>query len=392
MTTGAHLWDHMGDAPVILVPCLHRPFVPPVESLAPDMRSRHGAELAYAERIRGASIYPAVQNIILACRALGLGTTITTNHIRCEDAVRALLRLPDDVDSFAMMPIGWPIDPFGPLSRRPLSEVVHADGWGNAWPGVTGVHDRLHHRVRREWRNLEEVMGDRSRSTRPTELGAVGRGCVAANAIGLLEARQMLSRAAPWLRSASSGSDVGGGSARAVSAINRRQARCGRRRAIARCARGTRSCRYGGSRKTRLAASPGGTASASIARTVLRSNARQAAMLARRAASAARSCSMKVACAAPRDSASRPNAPVPANTSSARAPSTDSRPPHGACSSMSNSAWRTRSAVGRVAAPWGAIKARPRHVPATILTGRDRRCGAAREGGGPVPWPPLSRG
>ena len=97
------------------------------------------AEIAYAERIRGSSIYPAVQNIILACRALGLGTTITTNHIRCEDAVRALLRLPDDVDSFAMMPIGWPMDLFGPLSRRPLPEVVHADGWGNAWPGGLGA-------------------------------------------------------------------------------------------------------------------------------------------------------------------------------------------------------------------------------------------------------------
>jgi nitroreductase len=76
-----------------------------------------------------------VQNIILACRALGLGTTITTNHIRCEDELRALLRLPDDVDSFAMMPIGWPIDPFGPLSRKPLADVVHADGWGGGWPG-----------------------------------------------------------------------------------------------------------------------------------------------------------------------------------------------------------------------------------------------------------------
>ena len=129
MATGAHLWDHMGDAPVILIPCLRRPDVPPVSGVA------HDAELAYANRIRGASIYPAVQNIILACRALGLGTTITTNHLRCEDAVRALLGLPDDVDSFAMMPIGWPIDPFGPLSRKPLSAVVHADRWGSAWPG-----------------------------------------------------------------------------------------------------------------------------------------------------------------------------------------------------------------------------------------------------------------
>jgi nitroreductase len=135
MATGAYLWDHMGDAPVILIPCLRQPVVPPAESLPPDFRARYEDELAYVQRIRGASIYPAVQNIILACRALGLGTTITTNHIRCEDEVRALLNLPDGVDTFAMMPIGWPVDRFGPLSRRPLSEVVHADGWGMAWPG-----------------------------------------------------------------------------------------------------------------------------------------------------------------------------------------------------------------------------------------------------------------
>jgi nitroreductase len=88
--------------------------------LPPELRDWHPAELAYAERIRGASLYPAVQNILLACRALGLGTTITTNHIRVEDEVKAVLGLPDDVDTFAMMPIGWPIEPFGPLSRRPV--------------------------------------------------------------------------------------------------------------------------------------------------------------------------------------------------------------------------------------------------------------------------------
>lgn len=134
MSTGAHLWDHLGDAPVILLPCQRRPVVPPAESLPPDIRARHAEELAYVERIRGASIYPAVQNILLTCRALGLGTTITTNHIRCEDEVRALVGLPGDFDTFAMMPIGWPIDSFGPLTRRPLREVVHVDGWGKPWP------------------------------------------------------------------------------------------------------------------------------------------------------------------------------------------------------------------------------------------------------------------
>jgi nitroreductase len=133
MTAGVYLWDHMGDAPVILIPCLRRPVVSPAEALAPAMRTHYADELIYADRIRGSSIYPAVQNILLACRALGLGTTITTNHIRCESDVRALLGIPDDVDSFAMMPIGWPVDKFGPMTRRPLTEVVHSDRWGHTW-------------------------------------------------------------------------------------------------------------------------------------------------------------------------------------------------------------------------------------------------------------------
>jgi len=78
MSTGVHLWEHMGDAPVILLPCMYQPVVPPAEAMSPEMRVHHQDELAYAARIRGSSIYPAVQNIILACRALGLGTTITT--------------------------------------------------------------------------------------------------------------------------------------------------------------------------------------------------------------------------------------------------------------------------------------------------------------------------
>ena len=132
---GGHLWVHIGEAPVLLVPCQCRPVVPPREALPPDIAARYQDELAYVDRIRGASIYPAVQNIILACRALGLGTTITTNHIRCEDEVKAVLGIPDDVSTFALMPIGWPLDRFGPLTRRPLAEVAHADRWGTEWPG-----------------------------------------------------------------------------------------------------------------------------------------------------------------------------------------------------------------------------------------------------------------
>jgi nitroreductase len=135
MRSGAHLWEHMGEAPVILVPCSRRPALPPPEAVPPDIAARWEDEVAYAERIRGASIYPAVQNIILACRGYGLGTVITTNHIRCEGEVKTVLGIPEDVLTWALMPVGWPIDKFGPLTRRPLDEIVHADRWGTIWPG-----------------------------------------------------------------------------------------------------------------------------------------------------------------------------------------------------------------------------------------------------------------
>jgi nitroreductase len=135
MASGKYLWDHMGEAPVLLLPCARQPSLPAREALPPDIAADYDAEAAYAERIRGASIYPAVQNILLACRAFGLGTVITTNHIRREAEVKALLGIPDDVSTYALLPIGWPLDKFGPLTRRPLTEVAHADRWGTVWPG-----------------------------------------------------------------------------------------------------------------------------------------------------------------------------------------------------------------------------------------------------------------
>jgi nitroreductase len=134
LTSGAYLWDHIGEAPVLLVPCLHDRLPPPRATLPPSVEAIYEDELAYERRIRGASVYPAVQNIILACRAFGLGTVITTNHIRCENEVKALLGLPADVSTYALMPIGYPRGKFGPLARRPVGEVAYADRWGAAWP------------------------------------------------------------------------------------------------------------------------------------------------------------------------------------------------------------------------------------------------------------------
>jgi nitroreductase len=133
MEGGAYLWDHLGDAPVLLVPCLRKRDMPPRDALPPQVAARYDAHLAYQQRILGASIYPAIQNIILACRALGLGTLITTNHILYEDDVRVVLGLPDDVYTFALMPIGFPLDSPGPLSRRPVAQVAFAERWGQNW-------------------------------------------------------------------------------------------------------------------------------------------------------------------------------------------------------------------------------------------------------------------
>jgi nitroreductase len=135
MEGGIYLWDHIGDAPVLLVPCLRKRAMPPQQALPDFVAARYEAHLAYQEHIRGSSIYPAVQNIILACRALGLGTLITTNHILYEDEVRQILGLPDDVFTFALMPLGFPRDKIGPLSRLPVSDVAFADRWGERWPG-----------------------------------------------------------------------------------------------------------------------------------------------------------------------------------------------------------------------------------------------------------------
>jgi nitroreductase len=131
MATGQWLWDHLAEAPVILVVCAKQRAQPAREALPPEID--YDAELAYADRIRGASIYPAVQNILLACRALGLGTVLTTNHLRCESELKALLGIPDEVNTFALMPIGWPLQNFGPLTRKPVREVAFADRWGEAW-------------------------------------------------------------------------------------------------------------------------------------------------------------------------------------------------------------------------------------------------------------------
>ena len=75
------------------------------------------------------SIYPAAQNLIVAARALGLGTVFTTFQGTAEPTIRETLSIPDDVHIGCLIPIGWPDRRFGPLKRVGYDKVVHIDEW-----------------------------------------------------------------------------------------------------------------------------------------------------------------------------------------------------------------------------------------------------------------------
>ncbi len=112
-----YLTDHFHEAPVWIVACL-------------EDGSNPG-------RGAGASIYPAVQNMILAIRALGLGTTLTTRHLLHEKEAEAALGLPPGVHSYAILPVGYPMGKFGPVGRGPLADIVYQDKWGAPYPAVS---------------------------------------------------------------------------------------------------------------------------------------------------------------------------------------------------------------------------------------------------------------
>ena len=116
-TAVAYLTEHYHEAPVWIVACLDEGTAQP-------------------SRVSGASIYPAVQNMLLAARALGLGTTLTTRHLRHEEETEAALGLPPGVHSYAILPIGYPMGRFGPVSRGPLEDIVYEDEWGNPYTGL----------------------------------------------------------------------------------------------------------------------------------------------------------------------------------------------------------------------------------------------------------------
>ncbi|MDP6605265.1 MAG: nitroreductase family protein, partial [Dehalococcoidia bacterium] len=70
-----------------------------------------------------------VQNLLLAARAEGLGTVMTTPQAGVVETLRAELGIPDHATPVAMIPLGYPAERFSPVNRRPADEFIHWDGW-----------------------------------------------------------------------------------------------------------------------------------------------------------------------------------------------------------------------------------------------------------------------
>ncbi len=83
---------------------------------------------------QGGSIFPAVQNFLLAARAQGLGAAITLWHSSCEAQLRSLVGIPDDWMMAALVTVGWPAGRHHTVRRKPLPEVAVVDRWDQPWP------------------------------------------------------------------------------------------------------------------------------------------------------------------------------------------------------------------------------------------------------------------
>jgi nitroreductase len=116
----SHLAAHMHEAPVLIVVCLMpREPLPPID----------GKAVQWPTAGLYASIFPAVQNMLLAARGLGLGATLTTLHLVFEPEIKERFGIPAEVETVALLPIGWPSGRFGPITRAPVQDVTFWDGW-----------------------------------------------------------------------------------------------------------------------------------------------------------------------------------------------------------------------------------------------------------------------
>jgi nitroreductase len=115
--------DHFVEIPVLVVACLRLPLR---EGGVPFGLMPHASLSGY-----WGSIYPSVQNLLLAARAMGLGASLITLPLWSKSSARRILGLPHSVTPCAVVPLGWPLGRYGPTTRRPVVEVTHLDAFGH---------------------------------------------------------------------------------------------------------------------------------------------------------------------------------------------------------------------------------------------------------------------
>lgn len=118
--------DHFAEIPVMIVACLRMSVR---EGKIPYLPMPHAVLSGFF-----GSIYPSVQNILLAARSMGLGASLITLPLWSQASARRALGLPTSVTPICVVPMGWPRGRYGPTTRRPVGEVVHLNTFGNrAW-------------------------------------------------------------------------------------------------------------------------------------------------------------------------------------------------------------------------------------------------------------------
>lgn len=110
---GFNLMENLADVPAVVFVC------------GSDVSLRGVVRTDYTD----SALYAAGQNLIVAARALGLGAAFTTLHEQIEPDLRELLGIPPDRHLKVTIPIGWPARAFGPLTRKPVADVIHRERW-----------------------------------------------------------------------------------------------------------------------------------------------------------------------------------------------------------------------------------------------------------------------
>ena len=117
LASGTYLATHLHEAPVICVFCFNLSHITVTDENQPR-----------TSVVGGGSIYPAVQNLLLAARNEGLGCVLTTLLCMEEARVKALLEIPDDWYTAAHVPLGYPVlGGHGAIARRPVARMVSTD-------------------------------------------------------------------------------------------------------------------------------------------------------------------------------------------------------------------------------------------------------------------------